>query len=123
MHYFSIIYQIELAIGDCGCIVRYASETMKGDMTMASSIQEVYKKKENCIRDIQLAREMFGKKSSTPKQFNSCTDSLGFMMLYAPEDILPMVQATLSELVMRRSYRIMGDAEFRKQTIELEKGE
>jgi hypothetical protein len=67
-------------------------------------ISEYYADRENCVKEIQLARKVFTNKDSTPEEWDGVQKALGFMYFYCPDDILPAVAANLEELHKRKSF-------------------
>jgi len=64
----------------------------------------VYDNKEFCIREIMLARSIFGNRKTTEFQFDAMIKGLMLVMLHCPEEIKPIAQSTLLESTVRRTY-------------------
>jgi hypothetical protein len=72
---------------------------------MGNPIQEVYASEQYCKDEIMCIRDMFGSvKTFTLDNCNAAIKSLGFMLLYCPENIKTHVEATLYELELRINY-------------------
>ena len=65
---------------------------------------EYYSDKENCFADIREARKAFGNTKTTVEQYDALEKGLGIMMLWCPEEIKGIVEATLFEAEWRRPY-------------------
>jgi hypothetical protein len=80
------------------------------------SVAEVYSTREYCIEEIMRIREMWSNiRTFTPEAIAAARVSLGFMMLYCPEEIQSTVEATLNELSQREVwYLLYGKQEERR---------
>jgi len=65
-------------------------------------IADYYADKENCFRDIKIAREAMGSKSTTEEQWEQLDKGLGLMYIYCPEDIQYIVEAQMNESARRK---------------------
>jgi len=64
----------------------------------------VYADKERCCEDLCLARELFGNRSTTESQYKKMQFSLGLILLYCPEEMKSLAEATIIEAGMRELY-------------------
>lgn len=64
-------------------------------------IQQYYQNRDNCLREIKLARDVFTSQASTVEQWAATHKALGLMFLYCPVTIQYMVEATLDEMQKR----------------------
>jgi hypothetical protein len=67
-------------------------------------IQEYYSDRDTCFKEIAQARKLFGNPKATLEQYAALDKGLGLMFLYCPEDIQPIVEATMEESDRRRLY-------------------
>ena len=65
-------------------------------------IAEFYSQKDNCLKEIRKARELFGNRSTTEKQYTGMESALSYMYLYCPDEIRNSVESTLQEAEMRK---------------------
>ena len=65
---------------------------------------EYYSDKKNCFADICQARKAFGSTETTVEQYDAMEKGLGIMLLWCPEEIRGIVEATLFEAEARRPY-------------------
>ena len=73
------------------------------------SMKTLFQDEQYCKDEILRIREAFGNKNS----FNTATIdasrySLGFMYLYCPERLQPLVESTLDELSRREQFLLFG---------------
>ena len=75
-----------------------------------NTTQKFYSSDENCISDLAMARELFGSKSTTEKQYDGMLRGLAAIYLYCPEKFRDTVLATIDEAHRRELYfRILWD--------------
>jgi len=60
-----------------------------------SELQDLYKDKNYCFKEIGNIRAMIGRKDATQNTFDNAIKSLGFMSLYCPQDILSLVHSQI----------------------------
>lgn len=65
---------------------------------------EIYQNEEYCFSEIRTARDAFGSRKTTRKQYEGMLTGVARMYLYCPESIQPIVYATLLEAKMREPY-------------------
>ena len=66
------------------------------------SHQKYFASKNNCIQDLTVARDAFGNKNTTRKQYAGMLKGLGLMLMYCPEDIQSLVESTINEAIVRQ---------------------
>ena len=71
-----------------------------------SAIEELFKDEHYCYSELRKAREVFSSIESTDAQLDAVDKTLALCLLYCPEDIKDIVEATLLESTMRRCYRM-----------------
>ena len=76
---------------------------------MNNEIQDLYRDKDYCFKEIGNIRAAIGSKEATQKIFDNAIKSLGFMALYCPAEIIPIVHSQLSETEMRLTYFMTKD--------------
>lgn len=69
-----------------------------------SILKEHYSVRENCVRDLGLARKTFGSTDATREAYEKMVFSLGLIVLYCPEELSTAAQATLEEATMREPF-------------------
>ena len=75
---------------------------------MSSSLQAIFADVDYCRQEIMRIREDWGnRKTFTSKMIEAARKVLGFMMLYGPEEIQPVVESTLEELMRREVLVLM----------------
>lgn len=67
-------------------------------------IQKHYSNKENCIKDLSLARETYSSRNTTKEQFDGMMKSLLFILLYCPEELKIGVEAHIIDAERRRMF-------------------
>jgi hypothetical protein len=67
-------------------------------------IEDYYADKENCLKDLKVAREAMGSKSTTEEQWEQLDKGLSLMLVYCPEELNDIVYAQLLESERRRFY-------------------
>lgn len=67
-----------------------------------------YADPENCRRELCEARELFGSRSTTRGAYRNMQFCLGLMLLYAPVELRPTVEATIYEAALREFYYEMN---------------
>lgn len=75
---------------------------------MNDSLTEYYANKDNCIKDLSMARKLFSTidKNTTQKKYEQMERALSFMYIYCPEELKFIVHATLLESE-RRKYSVL----------------
>lgn len=67
------------------------------------SLSEYYSDRDNCLKELRMARDVWGCTKSTQQQWIGVNKALGFMVLYCPQDLSGMVHAHILELTYRAS--------------------
>lgn len=75
---------------------------------MSNAVQELYKDGKWCREEICRIRKAIGTKGVPLKAFDAAQHSLMFMRLYAPEEMLPLVDMQISETATRECYARTG---------------
>lgn len=70
-------------------------------------VRDYYSNKDNCIKDLALARKVWGSTKSTEQEWEGVERGLGFMVLYCPEELSGVVNAHFDEFVWRYARRIV----------------
>jgi hypothetical protein len=65
------------------------------------SMQELFEKKEYCIKELHSAREIFCSGDVTFEQKERLQKALTFMYLYCPEEIRDLVLSHIEEIEIR----------------------
>jgi len=71
---------------------------------MGNSVQELFEDGSYCREEICRIREAWGIKGFDG--WDAAFSTLGFMLLYCPEDLSSTVESTLEELSTRQAYHI-----------------
>ena len=77
-------------------------------LSSANSIQELCKDKKYCLEEVGRARQLFGDRRTTRKQFDCLISSLLFMLAYCPEECRFIIEGTFREASMRQAYFELG---------------
>ncbi len=72
-----------------------------------NDIQDLFKDKDYCYQEIRSIRAQISKKDVQIKDFTAAIQSLAFMRLYCPEELLGMVDAQISEAETRERYILL----------------
>lgn len=73
------------------------------------TIQELFSDKQYIFDELIRMREAWGYKSTfNEKTVEASLKVLGFMRLYAPEDVLGLVEASYEELFRRERFMLFG---------------
>ena len=67
-------------------------------------IERVFSNEERVRETVVEARRLFGERTTTIPQYEAMKSSLVFAAMYAPENMLTAVWATLDEATMREAY-------------------
>lgn len=70
--------------------------------------EERYADKDYCIAELHEARRIFSTKPFTQKKGDLLLKGLALMLFYCPEEITPMVEATIYECERRIAYVTIG---------------
>ena len=73
-------------------------------MKTENEIKNLYSNKEYCLKEISQTRKFWNDpQNNTMEKWDVVIETLGFMLMYCPESISYIVQATLTEANMRMS--------------------
>ena len=64
----------------------------------------IYDDIEYCMKELLLARAIFGNIKTTEDQYNAMQKALALVLFYCPKEIKSLVQGTLTEAIMRKTY-------------------
>jgi len=64
----------------------------------------IFDDKEYCMKEILLARKVFGDVKTTRKKYQKMCDGLALLYLYCPKEIKPLAEATIKEASIRYIY-------------------
>lgn len=70
------------------------------------AIEQLFRTKEHTFQVIREARELFTNNTTTEKQYEAMETTLAFVLLYCPEELLPLVESTLYEAHRRKVHFI-----------------
>lgn len=68
--------------------------------------EKYFKDKDNCIKEIHEARNLFSNSKATFDQYQNLTKGLMIMLVHCPNGIVSMVQATILEAQKREGYLV-----------------
>lgn len=68
------------------------------------SVEKVFSNKEHVQQCLVEAREIFGSTETTEKQYEGMMKALGFCIIYGPEELQVLIDATIMEANMRFPY-------------------
>jgi len=72
-------------------------------------MEKLFSNEQYCKDELLRIREAFGNKITFNKEtIDASRYTLGFMMLYCSEKLIPMVESTLEELNRRELYFLFG---------------
>jgi len=71
---------------------------------MTDIIKDNFKDKNFCFSQLREARELFGNKNTTRKQYEAMEKVLALVYLYCPEEIQSQVLAIINELELRKNF-------------------
>jgi len=74
-----------------------------------SPIQELFTDKNQCFREICEVRKLIGHREATHTTFEAAIQTLGFILLYCPVEILPIVESQIEETQRRHSFFILHE--------------
>ena len=73
----------------------------------SNPIEKLCKDSKYCLNEISNIRQAIGSIHATDKTFENALKSLIFMRLYAPVEILSLIDSQITETETRNTYRIM----------------
>ena len=74
------------------------------------TIEQLYSDRDYCLKEIGNIRQSIGTTQATQKTFDAAIRSLGFMRLYAPAEIMGLVDMQIGETETRLTYFLLRDS-------------